>query len=232
MVTLTPAEALELVRKNLDELDPNGSIMYDDENGSAADFADNGSMSDIIRRSLPEAINEVQLTAPVTMLEGTTSPIGNQSTSISGSGEWAGYIVTFTPTTAQDYLRLVSFRADKSDPNEIVITDVIEEASPEGRKQLNPYIMGREDRPRLVHLQGTYNPPTFRYYSKKNSGSLSTSDVEFKYVKRQTYSSGGSYTVSYPLVQNVIDYLTGMVLEIYSDQRAQYYFQKASIFKQ
>ena len=80
MVTLSPSTAIELVRKNLDELDPNGSVMYEDENGSADEYGDNASLDDIIRRNLPEAINAVHLTAPVAMLEGKEHDFTGQDT--------------------------------------------------------------------------------------------------------------------------------------------------------
>ena len=47
MTTLHVSDAVELVRKNLDELDPNGSIMLDDENGSAERYGDNMSLNDM-----------------------------------------------------------------------------------------------------------------------------------------------------------------------------------------
>ena len=153
MTTLNASDVLTLVRKNLDELDPNGSIMYQDENGSSADYGDNESLDEIILRNLPEAINAVHLAAPSALLEGEDAVL---------SGETPAPNVTVTLDNGvlsvnladSACIRLVAFQAKDSD---IVVTDIIPEASAEAHKQLNQYIRGRKDRPRLVYgrLPGT-----------------------------------------------------------------------------
>ena len=205
MTTITPAAAVVLVRKNLDELDPNGSVMYSGE--------DNTSLDDIIKRMLPEAINMVHLAAPVQMLEGKQGTISNPSVTDG--------VLSFS---TNNFLRLVSFKASDSD---IVITDPIPEASPEGRKQLNPYIRGRYDRPRLVRLQAQ---DSFKYYSLKASTTAADAVSVFLVVEEQTYNNEG-YEISYRLRQNIIDCLTAKVMETYNDQRAQSFYQKANDFK-
>ena len=57
MIALLTSDAVALVRKNMDELDPNSSMLYDTENGSAQEYGDNQSLDDIVARNLPEAIN-------------------------------------------------------------------------------------------------------------------------------------------------------------------------------
>ena len=230
MLTLSTSDAITLVRKNLDEADPNGSIMYDNENGSSANYGDNNSMDDIIKKCLPEAINIVQLAAPVTMLEGVEV---SSFTDTSLAAKTLGKVLSFTPSGVSDYLRLVAFKAADSD---IVITDAIPEASAEGRKQHNPYVMGTYDRPRLVILQGDHTTgPSFRYYSMKptfSADNIATAISLFLYVKQNIYAAATtSYSFSRLLRQNVIDQLTGMVLQIYNDQRAQFFLQRANIFQ-
>ena len=66
MAQITPGDAVTLVRRNLDELELNGSIMYDTD-------TDNESLDNIIKRHLPDAINTVHLAAPVQLLEGEDS---------------------------------------------------------------------------------------------------------------------------------------------------------------
>jgi len=207
MTTITPAAAVVLVRKNLDELDPNGSVMYSGE--------DNTSLDNIIKRMLPEAINMVHLAAPIQMLEGKQGTISNPSVTDG--------VLSFS---TNNFLRLVSFKASDSD---IVITDPIPEASPEGRKQLNPYIRGRYDRPRLVRLQAQ---DSFRYYSLKEATTASDAVSVFLVVEEQTYNAdAANYEISYRLRQNIIDCLTAKVMETYNDQRAQSFYQKANDFK-
>ena len=229
MATITPSTAITLVRRNLDEAGLNESLMYTAENN------DNLSLDDIIRKTLPEAINAVHLAAPVTSLEG----------SLYGFSSWArpegeavavypDGVLEFSPSKESAFLRLVEFKAVDS---AIVLTDALEEASAEGRKQLNPHIRGRYDRPRLVREQGRQSPPRFRYYTLR-SETLDDIDAardaisRFSFVSEQRYSpSATEYTVSALLRQNVIDQLTAMVLAIYGDQARQQYFQtRASAF--
>jgi len=211
-----------LVRKNLDEAGLNESIMYTDENN------DNLSLDDIVKKNLPEAINAVHQYAPVSLLEGEdysfSSGLGGESISVSGDG-----VLTFSPSQSSDFLRLVAFRASDSP---VVVTDVLSEASPEGRKQLNKYIRGTYDRPRLVRLQGRETPPVFKYYTLRNAVSYPASAVAtFSFVKEQKYNSEATgYPISRLLRQNIIDWLTGMVMETYSDQRANAFFERAKYY--
>ena len=223
-VLLTITEAVRLVRKNLDELEPNGSVMYGGED------SDNASLDKLIERSLPEAINAVNLAAPVTLLE-----VINElpQTPFSVTPTISDGVITFTPAIS-NYLRLVEMRVADSP---IVVTAVLDEASAEGRKQLNRYLRGRPDRPRLVRLQGNNGSPSFKYYTTTISPFVQTGNnatiKSFAYVSEVKYNEttpADSYTISQRLRQNILDYTTGMVLQAMGDQRAQSYYQKASIF--
>lgn len=243
MVNLSTSDARILVRKNLDEQDPNGSVMYADENGSSSDYGDNESLDKIIARNLPEAINAIHKTAPVWLLEGValtlldiaTETEGQTTTSlidISTDG-----VLSFTMKDTTDYLRLVSFRAADS---LVTVTDVIPEASPEGRKQLNQYIRGRHDRPRLVQLQGRHTGPSFKYFTVTTPADYSsnpfTAIAQMQYVQEQFYITptelvpDPAYPISRRLRQNIVDYLTAMVMDTFGDQRSQAYYQKASMY--
>lgn len=229
MTTLSTATAIMLVRKNLDEAGLNDSVMYTDENN------DNLSLDDIVKKNLPEAINAVHKVAPVTMLEGEEYHFSNTSTRPEGeqiSMSQDG-VLTFSPSTASNYLRLVAFRSVDSG---ITLTDVLAEASPEGRKQLNPFIRGRYDRPRLVRMQGKTHPPLFKYYTLKPDTVSSVSNptgavAVFSFVRERLYSPlATGYDISSLLRQNIIDWLTGMVMVTYSDQAAQTFLTKAGTF--
>lgn len=223
MIDLSPATAIAIVRKNLDEIEPNGSVMYDDEN------EDNRSLSDIIRKNLPEAINAVNLAAPVILLEGEEHGYDQftqdeaESVAVSSDG-----ILSFTLDSDSAFLRLVAFQASDSP---IVVTDVIGEASPEGRKQLNKHIRGTYDRPRLIIRQGRHTGPQFKYYSLRSQLSADEAISRLSYVKEQFFSnSNACYQISRRLRQNILDYLTAMVLETYGDQSAQAWYTKAASF--
>lgn len=218
MKTLTVSEAISAVRKNLDELGLNESIMYTDES------TDNTSLDGVIARTLPEAINQVHLAAPAAWLEGVDYSKGPFDKITFSDG-----ILDFS--FSADFLRLVEFQA-KDSP--IVVTDVLDEASPEGRKQLNKYIRGRYDRPRLVRVQGQHGKPEFLYYTLKDeqhktypAGAIK----RFSFVKEQFFSeSATGYQISTDLRQNILDGLTAMVLAIYGEnEKAKYFADKASI---
>ena len=226
MISLSTSTAIMLVRKNLDEIEPNGSVMYDDEN------QDNRSLSDIICRNLPEAINSVHQAAPVQLLEGkSVEDVDLDSVNVTDDG-----ILSFVLAADTHFLRLVAFEAADSP---IVVTDVLGEATPEGRKQLNPYIRGRADRPRLVLSQGRHTGPVFKYYSldTTSDGFTAIQDEpssaidKLSFVQEQFYDGEATeYSISRRLRQNIIDCVTAMVLETYSDQRAQSFYQKAVTF--
>lgn len=248
MIKLLTPDAVELVRKNMDELDPNGSMLYDTENGSASEYGDNQSLDDIVERNLPEAINAVNLAAPVQLLEGKEHLFEAGSVSINA----ADGVMTINLGADDNYLRLVAFQAADS---AIVVTDTLAEASAEGRKQLNPYIRGRADRPRLVIRQGKHSGPVLKYYSLSLPVSINyyrdgavvcdehdkpEAIEQFSYVQEQSYPGEHFLTPSHQYVygyyisrrirQNIIDYLTAVVLEVYGDQRAQTFYQKANQF--
>jgi len=227
MVTLSTATAIMLVRKNLDEAGLNESMMY----GDGIEINDNLSLDDIIKKNLPEAINAVHQYAPVSLLEGEsyqfkTSGSRPEGETISLSSD---RVLTFSPSKDSGFLRLVAFQAADSP---IVVTDVLKEASPEGRKQTNKYIRGSFDNPKLVRKQGDMTPPVFKYYTVKGAFNNAASAVAtFMFVKEQVYSpSATSYKISRLLRQNIIDWLTGMVMETYSDQRANAFFERAKYY--
>ena len=240
MTPITPANAIEAVRKNLDEQGLNESVMYNDEN------ADNDSMDSIIAKTLPEAINEIHRIAPVYLLEGDSliERNDNQESESSSSSQSessnfsqqdvsiSGRVLLFSvPDTC---LRLAAFQAADSD---IVVTDVIPEASAEGRKQLNPYIRGTYDNPRMVKVQGKGGPMSFRYYSLKDSSfdnhpidAISRLEVIYQAVYND--QAGASYQASTELVDSIMYQLTAMVLAIYGQaEMANYFTQKALKWK-
>lgn len=224
MDTLSASSAVTLVRRNLDELDTNASAMYTDE------ASDNTSLDNTIKRLLPDAINSVHKAAPISLLEGEdVKAVADAGIPFQDDKKVLGITLGIT-----NLLRLVAYKSSDSD---IVITDIIPEASPEGRKQFNKHIRGRYDRPRLVMLQGNTLTPVFRYYSLKEDFDPENDEPEdfietFLVVKRQDYiaSDQATYNISSLLRQNIIDYLTALTLEAFADQRAQIYYTKALAF--
>ena len=65
-----------------------------------------------------------------------------------------------------------------------------------------------------------------------SADNIATAISLFLYVKQNIYAAATtSYSFSRLLRQNVIDQLTAMVLQIYNDQRAQFFLQRANIFQ-
>ena len=239
--TLTAVQAAALVRRDLDETVPNGSVMYTDTVGEG----DNTSLDDIIARTLPEAVDIVHLAAPVHLLdwdgEGTIGEPLQPDTIAFDYATITGKVLQFSlKEQAAPFLRLIVFKATDSP---IAVTDVIPEASPEGRKQLNPDICGQYDRPRLVMRQGLVAHPDFWYYSlrpwsEEDAPPEPGECIErFEYIPMQaktTYTNTTTNPLSCyicnRLKRNIIDQLTGMVLTIYGDQRAQTFLARAAQF--
>jgi len=245
MKTLSRADAVSMVRKNLDEQAVSGSAMYGALYGS--DSGDNESLDLTISRTLPETINETVLAAPSVLLDGR--PV--RSHYLGGSGgasHLSDYASMSTDGAAVEFgistplLRLVRMQASDSP---YVVTDIVPEASAEGRMQLDRYVRGAYDRPVLVKLQGDNAAPRFRYYSLKDEPgeafsltdwlkSYGPSSPEppvkiFEYVPVAEYSEGtDSYDVPEKLVQPVLYRLTGAVLAIYGERdKADVFFSKS-----
>ena len=216
MYLLTKDKAILLVRKNLDEQSVNDSDIID------LDDVDSDELESILVKNLPEAINAVHSASPVQLLDGELlSGIDLNEVSI------ADGVLSFS--ISKELLRLVAFRAEDS---VYVITKPVAEDSFEGRMQLNPYTQGTPDRPRLVLMQGKdrAGKSSFRYYSvEKTYADPAQAIARFEYIPRYSYSEGvSSYGVAENVVENVIDYLTGMMLVTYGQaEKAQYYFNLA-----
>ena len=218
MYELAVSEANLLVRKNLDEQKYNDSDMID------LDDIDSNEFDEILAKNLPEAINAVHSASPVQLLDGELlSGIDLNEVSI------ADGVLSFS--ISKELLRLVAFRAEDS---VYVITKPVAEDSFEGRMQPNPYTQGTPDRPRLVLMQGKEKTgkSSFRYYSvEKTYTDPAQAIARFEYIPRYSYSEGvSSYGVAENVVENVIDYLTGMMLITYGNATgASYYFQKSGV---
>jgi len=209
MENITDTEAVLLVRKNMDELQYNDSVMLSSENN------DNPSIDNIIKKTLPEAINIVQAGAPSELLEGISTGV------TVGTGTGARDITV----AGHEVLRVVRCKASDSD---MVVTAAFAEDSPEGRKQLNEYTRGTFDDPRLIQLADR-SSQVFRYYSTKTSGAT----VSFTYVEKYKWASGvSSYAITEALRQNIVHQLTGMVLEILGDaDKANYFLELAKQYE-
>lgn len=216
MYLLEKDKAILLVRKNFDEQKINDSDMMD------MDDLDSNEFEEILAKNLPEAINAVHAASPLNVLDGEKLS-EDELESVQIMGDVLGF------GTKKEVLRLIAFKAADSP---YVVTDPIPEYSAEGRMQLNPYTRGTSDRPRLVLLQGKVEDKlsSFRYYSLESFFENPAEAIErFEYLPTYYFKEGvDSYRVAENVIENIINYLTAMMLVTYNNiEKANYFFAKA-----
>lgn len=219
MKSITKSNLAKVIRTNLDELGVNDSMMM---GGS-----DDAMLDEMIWNVAGECADEIHSLAPVQLLDG-------KGLLEEGSGYDAKAIsvdstrnkVLLIPI--QDVIRLVAFQATDSD---YVVSEMIPEASPEGRMQLDSNICGVYDDPKVVLAQGSSDDSgQMRYYSletelgkdKSASSKIKTLEVIFR-----QFGATDSVDVADNVTSNFYNLVTAKVLTIMGDQRAQEYYNKA-----
>lgn len=150
MYSLTVKGAFAYVRRAIDELTTAEEI------GHLVD-PDTIDLHRLVEGAMVEAVVKAYSLAPSHILEGETAVKGTDY-----GLELKDGVVTIsmlTPTA-----RVVSVQCKDS---EVILSELIPENSAEGRKQLNKYIRGTYDDPRLVLLKkwAGDNMPRMRYYT-------------------------------------------------------------------
>lgn len=214
-VTISTAAAIAAVRKNLDEVGYNESIMYTDESG------DNTSLDYIVGAALPEAFNEVHLRCPLALIDAADLK-SKASYSFKSTTEKTVIKISFANT---DVLRLTEVLAADSSIT-VNSDDEVAASSPKGRMQANEYMRGAYDDPVLVRIDSR----NWYYYSTATTPT-SASAALFTNIKGVEMAKASSaITVSPQLYETVLDYLTGLVLRIYGEeQKAQAFFERAGV---
>lgn len=212
------SEAIAFVRARLDEIARSDSDM-------AVEAQDDRNLERTVSGLLPEAVEEVHLAAPASLLEGDKF---GPASSMFGVGLTSGVIdIDFRNPEAGnpgfDVLRLVYFKCEDG----ILTSTVFAEDSPEGRIQLNKYIQGQPDEPVIVRQADSEDwRPHFKYYTTK----LENPDFEISVFPVPVVASDdtGEYIfVSAQLKTMTLDRLTQKVLLAYGEaQRAQAYAGK------
>ncbi len=203
MYTLTTAEAVMYVRKNLDEQAENYSGLMLDR--------DSTDLDKIIEKSLPEAINSVHLVAPIQDLAG----ISLESDEVQGNISIDAGVMTLKLPI--NLMRLVRFRV--SDNGAMSLTEFFDDSSPEGRMQKNPYTRASWRNPKLIRecVKDKDGKMVFRYYSLRESYQNPDEALNmFRYIPYQRYEEGkSSYQVEESCLDQAINRLTAIVLSIY-----------------
>lgn len=211
-----------MVRANLDEQGINDSDMLED--------VDAYEFEELVRNQLPEAINTVHLSAPAYLLSGKHIS-ANDAASIKDPDDGV-----LTIDISEEVLRLVACQAFDSD---IVVCNAIPEYSADGRMQKNKYTRGTPESPKVVIEQSVVmngnvaNTRLYYYTVEEDRPNNQAYLKRFEYIPRYRFIPEStpatvSYGVAEKVVSNVIDQLTGMILSIYGDQKAQLFLQRAS----
>lgn len=196
MLALGINTALLYVRRALDEL-------TDVERKGMLGASDDNDLKKLVEGHLSEAAVRIHLSAPSVMLDGVMGELGEDYTATLDSK-----VVTITMN--KETIRVASIQMADSD---YVISDFIPEDSAEGRKQLNKYVRGIPDDPRVV-LQKKWageNLPVLKYYTT-NLESLGNDSISVEYIP-YPYLKDHVIHICPRLEYAVLNELTAMVLE-------------------
>lgn len=201
MYQLSVGAAYAYTRKCMDE-------MYSIESDGMVGISDDLNLRKQVEDSIVEAVVRTHKNAPSFLLEGKEGasksedlPMGDYALDINQDG-------VITITMLQDTLRLVSVKAKDSD---IVVCNFLPEDSAEGRKQLNKYIRGVPDDPRVVIMQNGDQDyrPILKYYTSKETGfdAISLTYIPYPTIEETMVS------ISPKLEYAVLNEIVAMILD-------------------
>ena len=202
MFQLTVKAALAYVRRAIDELTTAEEI------GHLVD-PDAIDLHRLVEGAMVEAVVKAYSLAPSHILEGETAVKGEDY-----ELELKDKVVTIsmlTPTA-----RVVSVQCNDS---EVILSDLIPENSAEGRKQLNKYIRGTYDDPRLVLLKKWKgdNMPSMRYYTTTKE--LKDLDFTIEFLPYPVLEEG-VVKVASRLEYVVLNFIVALVLDSFKEFEA------------
>lgn len=160
MYQLSVGAAYAYTRKCMDE-------MYSIESDGMVGISDDLNLRKQVEDSIVEAVVKVHNNAPVSMLEGKEGISGEEYDYALGFDEKNQGVITIT--MLKDTLRVISVKAKDSD---VVVCNFLPEDSAEGRKQLNKYVRGVPDDPRVVIMKNNSQDyqPILKYYTSTETG--------------------------------------------------------------
>lgn len=206
MYQLEISAAFQFVQSVLDEL-----TNTDEAVDLAADTTD---IEKLVENALVEAVITTHMGALAVLVDGVVGEDGaDYDSALSEDG-----VVTITMQT--DALRIVSVQAEDSP---VVLTDIVPENSAEGRKQLNRYVRGVSDDPRVVLQKRWSEPykPVMKYYSTKEE---TCPVMTVEYIPYPVLDEG-AVLVCPKLEYAVLNEVAAMVLDALNES------QKATIYR-
>lgn len=172
----------------------------------------------LVENSIIEAAVKIHNLAPSVMIDGIKGVAGTDY-----ELELNDSVITIK--MKKDVIRIASVQASDS---EVVVSDLIPEDSAEGRKQLNEYVRGVPDDPRLVLAkmwEGDYRPK-LKYYATQ----AKEPQVELHYVPYPEVEET-IILICPKLEYAVLNEIAAMVLDILNEhEKADIYRQKALAF--
>lgn len=205
MYSLTVKGAFAYVRRAIDELTTAEEI------GHLVD-PDAIDLHRLVEGAMVEAVVKAYSLAPSHILEGETAVKGTDyELDELESKDGVVTISMLTPTA-----RVVSVQCNDS---EVILSDLIPENSAEGRKQLNKYIRGTYDDPRLVLLKqwNGDNMPRMRYYTTTKE--LKDLDFTIEFLPYPVLEEG-VVKVASRLEYVVLNFIVALVLDSFKEFEA------------
>lgn len=195
MYQLSITSATSFVRTVLDEL---ATV---EEIGMLVDV-DAVNLQRLVVNSIVEAVVRTHQKASSLLIDGKIGVLDEDYTAELGEN---GVIKI---TMLQDTLRVASIQAADSP---VVLTDIVPEDSAEGRKQLNKYVRGVSDDPRLVLQKRWSEPyrPIMKYYSTEEE---TCPEIVLEYVPYPVLEEA-VISISPQLEYAVLNELTAMILD-------------------
>lgn len=200
MYSLTVKGALAYVRKAIDEL-----VSVEEIGMLVSPDAIN--LHRLVEGSMVEATLRTYAQAPTESLEGVKAEAESDYTLV----DIEDGVVTIAFETP--IARVLSLRCVDS---EIIVNDLIPENSAEGRKQLNKYVQGTYDDPRVV-LQKVWNGdnmPILKYYTTTKD-SLDDTSFDIEILPYPTLTEGVvqiAARMEFPVLNNIV----ALVLDSYA----------------
>ena len=200
MYQLSVGAAYAYTRKCMDE-------MYSIESEGMVGVSDDLNLRKQVEDCIVEAVVKTHKNAPSALLEGEGGTYG-VTYELDFDSKKEGII---TITMRKDTLRIISVKAKDSD---IVVCNFIPEDSAEGRKQLNKYVRGVPDDPRVVIKQrggSDYSDyqPILKYYTSEETG---IDAIDLTYIPYPTIEET-MVNISPKLEYAVLNEIVAMILD-------------------
>lgn len=196
MYQLSVGAAYAYTRKCMDEL-------YSIESEGMVGISDDLNLRKQVEDSIVEAVVKTHKNAPSILLEGIR---GSYNVNYDLAFDSDNGIITIS--MLKDTLRIISVKAKDSD---VVVCNFVPEDSAEGRKQLNKYVRGVPDDPRVVMMQkgaGDYRP-ILKYYT---TAETSFDAIDLTYIPYPTIEET-MVDISPKLEYAVLNEIVAMILD-------------------